>query len=286
MDINIRPGRPDDLDHISKWTAGTFEWGDYVSEQFLGWLDDPRGLVSVAVDDRGRAIALSRVVMLSANEAWFHAARVHPEHRRQGIISALHDRGTGWAIERGAMVARLMVEDWNHPARASVTRSGFREVVPWISAVSDAIPHADVPEGMALTRAGRAEVSAAWISWSAGVLARSARGLYSMGWYLRTMTAGDVEGMADRGRLYQGPTGWVEAVERRDTLWIPWIVTTEEDAPAMVSAITDLASRRPAVSALRLMFPAVSWMKSAALAAGLHLEPMSVFERPTRASER
>ena len=63
--ITIRPAQPEDIEFLSIWTENTFEWGDYISRQFDGWLGDPRGLVSVAVDDEGRQIGVSRAVMLS-----------------------------------------------------------------------------------------------------------------------------------------------------------------------------------------------------------------------------
>ena len=284
MRITIRAARPDDIEFISTWTENTFEWGDYISRQFDGWLGDPRGLVSVAVDDAGGQIGVSRVVMLSATEAWFHAARVHPDHRRSGVGTALHDYGLAWVAGKGALVGRLMVEDWNTPARTQVLGAGYREVVNWISATREASTSHRLPEGASLARASRAEVASAWISWSQSELARRARSLYSIGWYMRTMRAGDVEQMAVKARFYQCPAGWVEALPRDEDLWIPWMVTTEEDAPALLEAISALSVRFPDLAGVRLMYPAVEWMMDAAQGAGFELHPMSVFERPIPAS--
>lgn len=284
MRITIRPARPEDLEFITTWTENTFDWGDYVSRLYDGWLEDPRGLVSVALNDEGKQIGLSRVVMLSATEAWFHAARVHPDHRRSGVGTALHDYGLEWAVGRGALVSRLMVEDWNTPARTQVSGAGYREVVKWISATRDRSTSYRPSDGNLLARASRAEVASAWITWSQSELARAARGFYSIGWYMRTMTAADVEQIALKARFYQSPSGWVEARVRDEDLWFPWIVTAEEDAPAMIEAILALSARFPEATGVRMMFPAVDWMMRPAESAGFELHPMSVFERPTPAS--
>lgn len=284
MRITIRPAATTDKDYIASWTTDTFEWGDYVSERFDSWLTDQRGLVSVAVHADGHQIGISRVVMLSDTEAWCHAARVHPDFRRSGIGSALHDYGLDWAVSQGALVSRLMVEDWNEPARAQVARNGYREVVKWMSATREVSIGDPLPEGAGLARASRAEVPAAWISWAGGELGIAARGFYSIGWFMRKMTVSDVESIAERGRLYQSQSGWAEVVLRDDEAWFPWMVAGAEDGKAMVGAAVNLAGRLPGAERIRLMFPAVSWMTDAASEHGFDLQPMSVFERPTQAS--
>ena len=135
-----------------------------------------------------------------------------------------------------------------------------------------------------MVRARRAEVASSWISWSQSELARRARGLYSIGWYVRTMRVGDVEQMAAKTRFYQCPAGWVEATTRDDDLWFPWMATTEEDAPNLVRAMVALSVRFPDAAGICLMFPAVDWMMEVTRQAGFELHPMSVFERPIPAS--
>ena len=51
MTYEVRLGRPDDHEGIGAFTTDTFEWGDYVADSFLGWLEDPTVEVLVAVAD-------------------------------------------------------------------------------------------------------------------------------------------------------------------------------------------------------------------------------------------
>ena len=46
--------------------------------------------------------------------------------------TALHDYRLAWVTAKGALVGRLMVEDWNTPAQTQVLNAGYREVVKWI----------------------------------------------------------------------------------------------------------------------------------------------------------
>ncbi|HEX5672166.1 MAG TPA: GNAT family N-acetyltransferase, partial [Acidimicrobiia bacterium] len=75
--VSIRAARAGDLPAIQEFTADTFEWGDYVPDEFATWLTEPEVLVIVATDPDDRAVAMARVALLSPREAWLSAARVH-----------------------------------------------------------------------------------------------------------------------------------------------------------------------------------------------------------------
>ena len=98
---------------IRSFTEDTFVWGDYVGREFPTWLDRPDELAIVAADDNDSPVAVARVGLLSEAEAWLSGARVHPDHRRQGIGSVMNDFGVEWARERGAKVIRLATEEDN-----------------------------------------------------------------------------------------------------------------------------------------------------------------------------
>ena len=84
MAVIIRPGRADDLEAIREFTTATFEWGDYVPDRYLDWLNEPQTLVLIAADTGDAPIAVGRVALLSHREAWFSAARVRPTSTTNG----------------------------------------------------------------------------------------------------------------------------------------------------------------------------------------------------------
>src|SRR5690606_7803367 len=138
MAVSIRPAEARDAEVIAGFTQNTFSWGDYVADAFLDWLADEDAAVPVATDDHDRPIALARVRMLSDRESWLSAARVHPDHRRKGLGSALNDWCVEWSRQRGAAVARLEIETWNEPAQNQVRRLGYRHVATVVDAHREA----------------------------------------------------------------------------------------------------------------------------------------------------
>jgi GNAT superfamily N-acetyltransferase len=61
--------------------------------------------------------------------AWVHDIFVRPEHRRQGVATALMAAAESFVRSRGARELRLGVIDRNEPARALYRGLGFRDYV-------------------------------------------------------------------------------------------------------------------------------------------------------------
>lgn len=288
MDPVIRPGRPQDRDEIASFTTDTFTWGDYVADVFEGWLSEPRSRTTVAEID-GRVIAMARISMVSDVEAWAQGARVHPDHRRRGIVTALSMDLWSWARAEGALVARLAVEDWNDAARGQVTAMGFRPAGEWLMAeraVGDASP---VPEGNGgrrvppperLRPAPPAETDAAYLSWWGGELVRTARGLFPhRGWVWRRLHVDDLFAAAERRALWSGRPGWAVAEVDEDTFRVGWLETAPSDARAMVRALIDIAAGSGA-ERMRVMAPRVDWLQQHLRRAGCELHPLTIFALP------
>jgi GNAT superfamily N-acetyltransferase len=287
MEIIVRPARLEDRTPIAAFTTGTFPWGDYVAGEFEGWLADDSGVVMVAEAD-GRVIGMARIALISPEEAWSQGARVHPDFRRRGVGTAIADELQTWAAGRGAQVVRLVVEDWNHAARAQVAALGFRPVSEWMFANRGVGENSPIPEGNGGRRvmapegirpAPSAEAEPALLAWASGPLERAARGLYPVGWSWRRLTRTDVIAAARRRALWEGRPGWAIADVDDDTFRVSWVVTAEDDAPAMVRALVDRAAAA-GVERLTLMAPAIDWIRRSVRQAGCEVSLLTVHARP------
>lgn len=273
--ITIRPGRIEDAEQVRSFTQDTFSWGDYVGRDFPTWLDRPDELAIVAADNEGAPIAVARVALLSSAEAWLSGARVHPDHRRQGIGSVMNDFGVDWARDRGAKVIRLATEETNTAARAQVEKLGYRSVAPFALAVraieSKTPPGAGTGSngGRRLTGTERldlapsAEADPAYLVWSTGDEARVAHQLFpAEGWSFRRLRPADLVAAAKARRLWTSPSAWVVTEEQDEGIWVPLFITTIEDADRAAIALVDLAQEQHA-GLLRVMVPRVDWLEEA-----------------------
>ncbi|HZJ49060.1 MAG TPA: GNAT family N-acetyltransferase, partial [Acidimicrobiia bacterium] len=218
MEITIRPAVASDKKAIAAFTKDTFTWGDYVTDEFDRWLDDPRGQTAVAVGPDNVPIGMARWSLLSPAEVWGQGARVHPDHRRRGISSRLTEAGDRWARRQGALVLRLVTEDWNTAAQAQVERSGFREVSKWAMwerPIGNAAPKVSGNGGSRvraeerLTLAGTSECAPAFLAWSAGAMAVASHGFITEQWTWRRMHPEDLVAAARRRALWVCPAGWL-----------------------------------------------------------------------------
>lgn len=282
----LRPARPEDKESIIAFTQGTFPWGDYIDRVFDGWLAEPAGLTLVA-EVQGEVVALARGTLLSPAEAWAQGLRVHPEHRRRRLATALMGHLAEWAAARGARVIRLSSEDRNEAARALIPTLGFRPAGRWLMAekemrLPDPVPGGNggkrAPAADRLRPAPAAEADAAMISWSGGPLEAAAHGLWPLHWSWRRLTLDDLTGAGRRGALWQGRPGWAFAEIDEDTLEAHWLSTYPEDARALVAALLDLTAGAGA-ERLEALLPAVDWLRDTLEQAGCWINPLTVYAR-------
>lgn len=283
----IRPATHADVPLIAGWTQDTFDWGDYVAEMLPEWIDSPASEVIVA-EESGGIIGTVTGTMVSPSEAWAQGIRVHPDHRRKGIATAISAVLWDWARHGGATVARLAVDERNAPSQAQVISMGFRKIGDWRRggrAIGEGSP---VPEGNGGRRvppperlevAPSAEAEPAFLSWSTGELARHAHGLMPTGWQWRRMFLDHLVEAARHRDLYEGRPGWAIAeVDRDDNmLLVHWMETARDDARAMARAIVDLATEY-GVAEARVWVPSVDWLETPFTRLGFEFHTAGVWE--------
>lgn len=284
--MTVRPARADDKPHLAEFTRDTFDWGDYVFESFDAWLEDDTALlVSTDIDDR--PVGIARGIMLSKREMWLHAARVHPDHRRQGIGAELNDALCRWGESEGAKVARLAIEDWNEPAQGQVLKNGYRRTSHWLYGHREVDADSPNPLGNGGTRvpgperlahAPAAETEPAWLAWSSGELGRAARGLFSNTWWWRGLTEDDLLEAARKRRFWSSPSGWALARETKNIFVVSWIEATDDDTTRLLRAIVDRAVDL-GVAEIQITLPATESVRLALDRYGFTTMALTMFER-------
>ncbi len=262
MSLSLRPARQDDVAKIEVWTRDTFSWGDYIGELLSEWIEDLSLHVMVAVDEDDVPLGVSRSEMLSPNEGWLSAARVHPDHRRKGIGAALNDEGVEWARGLGAQIVRLSVDDDNEGARAQVEKLGYRNTCVWLVGDTDARQGHLVRERDRLHPASFADADAGWQLWAASDLARAGRELWAGNWRWRKALRSDLDEALAAHSLFQGPAGWVVAVSEGETLQVRWTATDPADGPALIEGVLEIGRQMP-VSRVEVYLPETPWSREA-----------------------
>ena len=286
MEPVLRPARPDDKAAIAAFTRDTFSWGDYVGERLDEWLAAPDSMTVVA-EAGGEAVAIARGALLSPTEAWSQGLRVHPDHRRRGLGTALLEHLATWAGAAGARVMRLSAETGNGPALSLFPGLGFRPIGDWLEAERPVASGKPVPGGNGgkrvpalerLTPAPPYEADAAMLAWAGGPLERAAHGLFTAHWSCRRLTVDDLQAAARRRALWQARSGWAIAESDEGVLRVPWLCTYPEDCRVFLRALRDLAAGAEA-ERIEMPVPEVDWLCSALEQAGWELFPLRVFAR-------
>lgn len=142
-EIQIRQARAQDREAVLAFCAHTWEWGDYIENVWETWLDDPAGLLLVALHE-DRPVGLLHMQMLSETDAWQEGMRVDPAYRQQGIAHQLTLEASAEAMRRGATTVRLLTESTNYASIHLVEQAHSRQVGAF--ALYTALPVTSVPQ--------------------------------------------------------------------------------------------------------------------------------------------
>src|SRR5947209_11003397 len=126
--FRIRAAQPKDKRAVRALCARIWS-EDYIPDLFDEWVRDRRGRFWLAVED-GHVIGIAKLTLTGDHEAWLHALRVDPRHRRKGVATALLAHRLERARRLGARVARLDTQEDNTAVHRMMRRFGFhlREV--------------------------------------------------------------------------------------------------------------------------------------------------------------
>ncbi len=123
----IRLAQASDRDAVLAFCQQTWDWGDYIDQEWDRWLNDSQGALLVALAD-GQPIGISHLQMLTTTEGWLEGMRVNPDFRQRGIGAALQNACLEEAIIRGATTVRLIIENTNAGSIRMTRNSRFEEV--------------------------------------------------------------------------------------------------------------------------------------------------------------
>jgi len=276
MPIRTRKARADDLESITAWTTDTFEWGDYVPERFLDWLNDDAGEVIVCVDDDDVPVALAHARMLSPTEGWLEGARVHPDHQRQGMGMTMNAAGVAWARERGARVVRLAIETDNVAANRQVEKLGYRLGSEWVAGFLDPDITYRSPVADSLTESSSADVDGAWVGWSTSDLATAGRGLLCRGWEWRAAIVDDLRNAVANGQMVQSRHGWAIQRDITSQFETNWVATSQAGLPGLLDGLIDRAAASGHDHML-VKLPALDWARESLNRAGFETSGIYVY---------
>ena len=284
----IRPATHADIAAVTAFTTGTFEWGDYVPEAIAGWIDDPNGLVLVDTDDSDTPIAVGRCFLLTPTEAWLHAARVHPDRKGEGIAGRLAVAFTDWARQRGALMARLLVEEKNTASIRHIGKTGFRLTTLVHRGFRDIDDHSPSPQrnggrrrpsSLKARPSRKQDAPMVLGSWSTGEPGRTLRGLVGVSWSFHMLRIGDLEAAAADQKLWEVGGSHAIIREHDGVFEVLMLDTTPDEALDSIKALIDLADDRGATR-FSAWVADCDWLVTALEAAGCTTEPSGIYAQP------
>lgn len=256
----------------------TWDGWDYIPEVWHRWLAASDGVLLVATAggedptdaegaplESGRPIAVARLAMLSADEAWLEGIRVDPRVRGMSVATDFQVAELRWAAAQGARVVRYATGQDNEGSHRLGARHGLSLLGRWRwYGVDD--EDEEIPPPIPPPSGGRATATDPTVvskdeadRWWARVVAdptlRAAHGLYERrAWALQELTGERFRGHVSRGQVTVWPApdtmdpagAWALAIAR-DEGW------GDEDPTLPASPALLIGDGRAALALLRAM---------------------------------
>lgn len=98
----------------------------YIPDAWAIWLKDTRS-INLVVDWDSKIVGCLHGELITSQEAWSQAMRIHPEYQRSGIASQLLTTIHNMLKQRGVSVVRGSIHTSNHPSRVFFKKLGWTE---------------------------------------------------------------------------------------------------------------------------------------------------------------
>jgi GNAT superfamily N-acetyltransferase len=126
LEINYRFGTSEDLPQIQEICQDVWDGHDYLPSAWTEFVNDPTQLLFVA--EINRQIAGIHCVNVQPKAVWWHAVRVAPSFRRQGLAAKMLEHAINEAKARNLAVFRFATGEDNSTMHRIADRFHFKHV--------------------------------------------------------------------------------------------------------------------------------------------------------------
>jgi len=137
--VIVRTAKKSDKEEVLKFCSNTFEWGDYIDQVWDIWSADQHGKLYVVDHNEGSKnnnnfpVAISHgIICPGKRQIWLEGIRVHPDHRRKRIATALIAKMLQFGMRQGAIEASAVVATDNIGSRLMLENNGFSVISRWV----------------------------------------------------------------------------------------------------------------------------------------------------------
>jgi len=143
----VRRARPGDEAQVLSFATNTWNGWDYMPRAWPRWLEAEDGVLLVGavggddgIDadgqalDPGQVVAIVRVAMPAAGEAWWEGIRVDPRVRAMDVATDLQVAEFAWSAANGARMVRYATSARNEGSHRLGARGGLKPIAQFLHA--------------------------------------------------------------------------------------------------------------------------------------------------------
>ncbi|NPA75332.1 MAG: GNAT family N-acetyltransferase [Euryarchaeota archaeon] len=124
--VKIRPAKMGDLEDVESIARNTWEGHDYISQEFMSWLEDGHFYV---IESGGKVVGTGKITILPGRVGWLEGLRVHPAYQKQGLGRMMHS----FLLNKAKDIAEIEVLEFathmfNKESVSMALKDGFKIV--------------------------------------------------------------------------------------------------------------------------------------------------------------
>ncbi len=131
--LTVRRARASDEAAVLRFASRTWNDWDYIPHAWPRWLEERDGVMLVGTRPDDTPVAIVRVAIPAAGEAWLEGIRVDPQMRGLDVATDLQVAELHWAAASGARIVRYATSASNEGSHRLGARGGFEHVVTLLS---------------------------------------------------------------------------------------------------------------------------------------------------------